>query len=816
MGVPEEGRGHHEPPDPRAANPDDSFRMLVDAVDEYAVFMLDRDGRVTTWNRGAERLKGYAAAEVLGSHLSRFYPPGTPRERVVEHLEEAEREGRYREEGWRVRKDGSLFWADVTLTAVRDAQGQLRGFAKVTKDRTESLRAQQQLQRLAALLSESQRLTHIGSWEWDTVTNDVLWSDELYRIYGLEPTPGTRNSRGGGFLERVHGDDRERVASEMRQALAERRSFSFEHRIVRPDGEARVLLTQGRTVLDEGGKALRMIGTGQDVTDLRSAEREHAAVEGARRTLEARRESEERFRIMADTAPVMVWMAGPDKLCDWFNRPWLEFTGRTLEQELGNGWVEGVHPEDLERCVSTYTGAFDRRESYRTEYRLRRHDGEYRWVLGSGTPRFGPEGFAGYVGSCIDISERREADAERERLLAESRAARLSAEQASRLKDEFLAVLSHELRTPLNAIVGWAHMLRGAPLDEEGRARAVETIHRNAQLQRQLISDVLDISRIVSGKLTLDLQQVDLAAVIEDAADTLRPAAQARQIGLVLELDRAASPVRGDPGRLQQVVWNLLSNAVKFTSVGGSVRVRLARAGSAVLCTVEDDGPGVAPEFLPFVFDRFRQGDSSSTRRHGGLGLGLAICRSLVERHGGEISARNAPGGGGAVFSFRLPALSEGEAAEGATDRATQPPLLDAAPSLKGLCVLVVENDEDSRTLVQGLIELQHGRVLLARSAAEAFQSLQLARPHVVVSDIEMPDEDGYSLLRRVRALPPAQGGLTPAIALTAYARPQDRELALAAGFELHVAKPVDPAELVAAIAALARPGAAERPGPPP
>ena len=245
--------------------------------------MLDRDGRVATWNRGAERLKGYTAAEILGSHLTRFYPPGTPRERVVEHLEQAEREGRYREEGWRVRKDGSLFWADVTLTAVRDGQGLLRGFAKVTKDRTESLRAQQQLQRLAALLSESQRLTHIGSWEWDTVTNDVLWSDEMYRIYGLEPTPGTRNSLGGGFLDRVHGDDRERVAGELRQALAERRSFSFEHRVVRPDGEPRVLLTQGRTVLDEGGKALRMIGTGQDVTDLRSAEREHAAVEGARR-----------------------------------------------------------------------------------------------------------------------------------------------------------------------------------------------------------------------------------------------------------------------------------------------------------------------------------------------------------------------------------------------------------------------------------------------------------------------------------------------------------------------------------------------------
>ena len=331
----------------------------------------------------------------------------------------------------------------------------------------------------------------------------------------------------------------------------------------------------------------------------------------------------------------------------------------------------------------------------------------------------------------------------------------------------------------------------------------METIHRNAQLQSQLIADVLDISRIVSGKLTLELREVELADVIEDAVDTLRPAAQAKQVEIALELDRRAGAVRGDPNRLQQVVWNLLSNAVKFTGAGGSVRVRLARRGGAVECRVEDDGPGVDPAFLPFVFDRFRQGDSSSTRRHGGLGLGLAICHSLVEQHGGVISAANAASGG-AVFSFRLPLLQE-QPAEAAA--APEPPVpLAEAPSLRGVCVLVVENDDDSRTLVQSVIELQHGRVLLARSAAEAFSSLRLARPHVLVSDIEMPEEDGYSLLRRVRALAPEDGGLTPAIALTAYARAQDREQALGAGFQLHVSKPVDPAELVSAIDALARP----------
>ena len=378
-------------------------------------------------------------------------------------------------------------------------------------------------------------------------------------------------------------------------------------------------------------------------------------------------------------------------------------------------------------------------------------------------------------------------------------------------------MLSHELRTPLNAIVGWAHMLRSAPLDEEARARAVETIHRNAQLQRQLISDVLDISRIVSGKLTLDLRQVDLAAVIEDAADTLRPAAQARQIGLELELDRAGlSRAR----RRRPAAAGRLEPALERHQVHGRGRLACACASPAQARPSCAPSRTTAPGWPRSSCRSCSTASGRETRRaraataawgSGSPSAAASSSATVARSRPATHPAAGVPSSASACRRWRRQ-----DAAEGASDRTTQPPLLETAPSLRGLCVLVVENDEDSRTLVQGLIELQQGRVLLARSAAEAFQSLQLARPHVVVSDIEMPDEDGYSLLRRVRALPPAQGGLTPAIALTAYARPQDRELALAAGFELHVAKPVDPAELVAAIAALARPGAARRPGPTP
>jgi PAS domain S-box-containing protein len=387
------------------------------------------------------------------------------------------------------------------------------------------------------------------------------------------------------------------------------------------------------------------------------------------------------------------------------------------------------------------------------------------------------------------------------------------AERESRLKDEFLATLSHELRTPLNAILGWAHMLNGGRLDPPTVSRATETIARNAMAQAQLVSDILDMQRVVSGKMRLDVQELDLADLIEKAVDTIRPSAEAKGIRIQVLLDPAAGGNRGDPARLQQVAWNLLANAVKFTPRGGRVSVQLQGAGSHAEMVVADNGPGIPADFLPYVFDRFRQADSSATRQHGGLGLGLSIVRALVELHGGTVQAANGRDGG-AVFTVRLPrnpAVASSSAA--APDaRAETPVFLDSAPSLDGLTVLVVEDERDSRELVAAVLTRCGARVEAVASAEEALARLDGGGVDVIVCDIHMPGTDGLTLMRRIRQREREKGGRIPAAALTASVGAADRIQALAAGFQVHLGKPVQPAELALAVAGLmmaAAPGSA-------
>ena len=383
------------------------------------------------------------------------------------------------------------------------------------------------------------------------------------------------------------------------------------------------------------------------------------------------------------------------------------------------------------------------------------------------------------------------------------------AQEANRLKDEFLATLSHELRTPMTAILGWTHLMRAGQLDEKSFARALETIQRNAHSQTQLIDDLLDISRIITGKLRLDVRAVDLGDVIMAAADSLRPAAEAKEIRLQTLLDPAAGPISGDPNRLQQVIWNLLSNAIKFTPKGGRVQIRLERVNSHVEITVSDTGKGIAPEFLPHAFDRFRQADQTITRTHGGLGLGLAIVRHLIELHGGTVHVFSAGEDQGATFTISLPLLPvrtepAREAIEpsypAAEDRTSVP---ERSPQLHDLKVLIVDDEPDTRDLLVVLLTSCGARVTAANSAAEALSIVEQEKLDVMVCDIGMPDEDGYSLIRKVRSLPVERGGRTPAAALTAYAREEDRIRALLAGYQIHLAKPVNPTELVTVVASL-------------
>jgi PAS domain S-box-containing protein len=392
--------------------------------------------------------------------------------------------------------------------------------------------------------------------------------------------------------------------------------------------------------------------------------------------------------------------------------------------------------------------------------------------------------------------------------LARETEARRLAENANRLKDEFLATLSHELRTPLNAILGWSQMLQTHNLSRNETEKALATIERSARAQNQLIDDILDVSRIVAGKLRLDVRAVDLSNIIAAAVEAARPAAEAKNILLQTLLDPQAGPISGDPDRLQQVVWNLLSNAVKFTPKGGRVQARLERVNSHVEIVVSDTGKGIEAEFLPYVFDRFRQSDGSMTRRHGGLGLGLAIARQIVELHGGSVSVESDGEDQGATFTVQLPLLPVRREAASDTRRvhpaAERGALLDCPPELDRLNVLLVDDEADSRELLTLVLDSCGAEVTTANSAAEAFATFADRKFDVLISDIGMPGEDGFSLIGRIRNLPNEEGGAVPAIALTAYARSEDRVQALRSGFQMHVAKPVEPIELIVAVANLA------------
>jgi len=395
---------------------------------------------------------------------------------------------------------------------------------------------------------------------------------------------------------------------------------------------------------------------------------------------------------------------------------------------------------------------------------------------------------------------------QRSRLLASEKSARQEAEDANRLKDEFLATVSHELRTPLSAIVGWASLLRSGDLDAKTFERAIESIYRNANSQTQLISDLLDVSRIISNKLTLNVSQVNLPSVIEMALDTISPEAQAKGVHLQLTMEPDFPQLSGDAERLQQIIWNLLSNAIKFTPRDGTVHVRLSLVNSEAEISVADSGIGIDSEFLPYVFDRFRQANPTATRIHGGLGLGLAIVHELVELHHGSVRVHSEGEGKGSVFIVRVPLTVSPPLDNAGSIGPAGNPGPPAPMVLAGLRILVVDDDADTRDFVRIALEQFGSEVTTAVSAAEALDALHRVHHDLIISDLGMPVEDGYSLINRVRALSPDRGGNIPAVALTAYARVDDSFRAIHSGFQIHIPKPVEPSELISAIARVVRP----------
>ncbi len=675
---------------------------------------------------------------------------------------------------------------------------------RARRKRTEVALAEKELR-----LREAQAIARLGSFHWDVESDKVAWSDELYRIYGLEP--GESGITYKTYLEHVHPDHREQVGRAVERALATGEPFEHEYRIVRPTGEERWVFAHTRPIFDADGALIAMQGTCQDITDRKRAE-------------EALLESEKRAR----RTLVEQMLAGVAE-CDatgkftMVNRRFCEITGYTEAELLEIGPGDILHPDDRERILELKRRLLETGESFGAEQRFVRKDGSEVWINSHASPVRDAQGAVERaVAVMIDITDRKRAESEREQLLKQEKAARAEAQAANQSKDEFLTVVSHELRSPLNSILGYARLLRTRSADEAQVKQTVEIIERNGRMQLQLIEDLLDTARIISGKLKLETQPVALVGVITAALEAVRPAAQAKGIELVSDLDPLVGQITGDPGRLQQVVWNLLSNAIKFTPRSGRVELRMEGVDHHVRITVSDTGKGIEPEFLPFVFERFRQSDSSSARRFGGLGLGLSLVKQLVELHGGTVEAASDGPGRGATFTVTLPQQcpAQTDAGDGEQPRAVAQREvrmegaipLDEVPSLEGVRVLVVDDQEEARQLLTETLSECGAQVTAVSSGVEALAILADPpggeRPSVLTLDINMPGEDGYKVLEKVRALEAERGvsptDQIPAIALTALGRSEDRLKALAAGFRMHVAKPVEPAELAMVIASLA------------
>ena len=648
------------------------FHHLVDAVTDYAIFMLDATGRVATWNAGAHRIKGYDAEEILGQHFSVFYTPedreaGRP-DRILETLR---RDGRFEEESWRVRKDGSRFWASVVITALRGGKGEVIGFAKVTRDLTSRHEAEERerafaLEQLARTAAEEERTRLLRLLQQVPAIVNLLRGPDLVLEF---VHPNTTKSLGGRDLQ----------GKPLLVAIPEFHDKPYYARL------------------------RRVYETGEPFE-------QHAAL------------------------------------------VWLDIDGRRVETY----WDSVYLP------TRSASGAID-----------------------------------GVMTFDLDVTE--------------SVRARRELEHASRAKDEFLATISHELRTPLNAMLGWATILTSngrVPRDDAKLARGLQVIERNARAQERLVGDLLDMSRIISGKVRLSLRSTEISAVVHAAADVVRPAAEAKGVRLLVDLDPNLGASASDPDRLQQVFWNLLTNAVRYTPREGRITVTGERGPSGIGIRVQDTGVGIRREHLPLVFERFRQIDSSTTRRHGGLGLGLAIVRHLVEAHGGSVEAASEGEGRGATFTVTLPtrpldpvvAYGEVPGDQAVGERANS--TLSTGPNLlHEVQVLVVDDDLDSLEIVAEALHSVGAKVTAAKSADDALR----AGDHfdVIVSDIGMPGMDGYTFLQSIRSRDTEAD--IPAIALTAYARDVDTERALRAGYQAHFAKPVDVQKLVDAVKMWAR-----------
>lgn len=623
-----------------------------------------------------------------------------------------------------------------------------------------------------------------GMWDWNIATDEDYLSPQWLEMLGYQP--GDLPEKKSSWEKLIHPEDRPWVVERLHQHLQDSTvPYKFEYRLLTKSGDWKWIACYGRVVVrDDQGKPLRMSGIHHDISD--------------RKRMEAvLRQSENRYRILANAVSQLMWINDADGNVEFYNQQWETYTGRA-DLVLGVGlWAHIIHPEDMATTAAVRQQAIANKAAYEVECRLQRHDGVYRWHLARVVPLKDNNGrVLSWYGTATDIHDRKCVAAEREELLEREQAAREAAERANRIKDEFLAILSHELRSPLNPILGWSRLLQTRKFDDTKTAQALATIERNAKLQTQLIDDLLDIAKILRGKLRLENKPVSLKLSIIAAIETVQTAAAAKSI--TIRADYADDvAVYGDEARLQQIVWNLLSNAIKFTPEGGRVDLALQQIEQTAHITVTDNGKGISPDFLPHLFKSFQQEDVSITRKHGGLGLGLAIVRYLVEAHGGRIIADSPGENQGATFTVHLPVV-EPELREAAA-----PPFSEGDFDLSGLRILAIDDSADACALIETVLTQYGADVTVACSAQAGLDSFSKVRPHILVSDIGMPDMDGFTLIRQIRQLPPEQGGQIPAIALTAYTRDIDQQKAYDSGYQQHLPKPIEIDHLIKSIVAL-------------
>ncbi|OUL33273.1 hybrid sensor histidine kinase/response regulator [Nostoc sp. 106C] len=760
------------------------FRRLVES-NIFGVAFASFDGSIHYANEYFLNMAGYTFADIVAGEMR--WNVMTPTEYLSLNAHAAEE---LRKNGVAtpfekeyIRKDGSRVPILFGAALLQDYEGEPEEIIAFCLDLTARKKVE------AALHQREEQLRLITNAV--PVFISYVDAQQLYRFNNkkYEEWYGIKASEVyGKHIKEIAGESVYEVVRPYVERVLSGETVTYESQIYSLDGIAHDVNISYVPQFNQHREVEGFVALINDITETKQAQK-------------ALQQSEERFRKLTEKVRVIPWAVDA-------NTGNFTYVGPQTMEILGypstdwyaeNFWEEHMYPEDREWAVKYCIESSLTLDNYEFEYRMLTADGRVVWIYdivnvlrSEGKPQL-------LHGFMLDITERKLSEQERERLLAE-------AEAANRMKDEFLGTLSHELRTPLSAILGWTQLLKNRKFDETTTARALETINRNTKALAQLIEDVLDVARIIQGKLSLNLQQVELIPVVEAAIETVHPAADAKEIHIECRFDPTVGVVVGDVNRLQQIVWNLLSNAVKFTPKGGRVDVQLERIHSHIQLRVSDTGGGIAADFLPYVFERFRQADSSSTRSHGGLGLGLAIVRHLVELHGGTVSAESPGIGQGATFIVNLPMRAV--YVENTTS------VLDASsvdseislnnPSLDGVRVLVVDDEQDARQLITTVLSQYGAQVMTVASAADALIAVQQFHPDVLVSDIGMPEADGYILIRQLRSLPSEQGGRIPAVALTAYARAEDRTRSLLAGFQLHVSKPVNPAELATVVANLA------------